>query len=290
MDLKNFEATTTYAIEAVYNEYWRCIPEKYRLLQKMDVEQNPPSPDEPKPKSKPLTYKKAEESKDEYEGGLDTYDHYVDMLNSGQYIDLAPFYDPALDFENRLHNKLVGIDYPDRKKPWFVITWNMGNGLLKSSLTRRRFETCEDTTPGGEKVVFDFINTDLDLTFAIYSNSMQALIELQENIIISKREKCVVNTRTHSVLGKFPVSLDIIDSSVAKLPRDKSTLCVLTLNVKIDYPVIGNVRPSAGLIKEFHVEYDSKVYTDADSSLSLETEIIPDSHVVLARDIINEES
>ena len=34
MDLKNLECTSTYAIEAVYREYWHLIPEKYRILEK----------------------------------------------------------------------------------------------------------------------------------------------------------------------------------------------------------------------------------------------------------------
>ena len=62
-----------------------------------------------------------------------------------------------LDFENRLHYKLVGVNYPDRKGPWFVITWNCGNGILKSDLTNRRFDTQQIITPGGDKVKFDFI-------------------------------------------------------------------------------------------------------------------------------------
>lgn len=293
MDLKNFESTSTYAIQACYLEYWNLIPSKYRLLEKSQRQDHGTYPiDEydyvqkvEKPKVTPLSYKDVEETS--YSGD-DYYNHYCDMLNSGQYFDLMPFFDPQLDFENRLHYKLSGIDYPSRQQPWFIITWNFGNGILKSSLTRRRFETCSDYTPGGEKVKFNFINADMDLTFAIYSNSLQGLFELQENIIVGKREKCVVNTLTHSILGSFPVSLDTIDSTLSKLPRDKGTLCVLTLNLKIDYPIIGNVQyTDGGIIEEIHLELDSKNIIKGDSWNSL-NDITPNEHEVISRDIITE--
>jgi len=279
VDLKNFESTSTYAIQACYLEYWRSIPERYRLMEKAQNFKEI-NPDEPKkPKVKPLSYKDVEHK--EYEEGEDRYTHYCNMLNSGKWFDLSPFYDPALDFENRLHYKIANIDYPDRQKPWFIITWNFGNGILKSSLTRRRFQTASDYTPSGEKVTFDFMNTDMDLTFAIYSNSLQGLFELQENILISKREKCTVETLSHSILGRFPVSLDTIDSSLSKLPRDKGTICVLTLNLKIDYPIIGNVRSDDGeIIKEFHLELDGVQDINDFSDVT--------AHEVISRDIVTE--
>lgn len=260
MDLKNLETTSTLAIEAVYREYWRCIPEKYRLIEKAqrkDYKENPEEFNdlEKKKKSSALKIKELDKKKEEPKSD---YEKYLDKLNSGKYFDLSPFYEPLNDFENRVHYKIVGVDYLDRREPWFVITWNCGNGLLRSSLTRRRFGSRQDYTPAGDLVSFDFINTDMDLTLSIYSNSMQALFELQENIIISKREKCTVTTSQHSILGKFPVSLDIIDSNIQKLSRDKGTLAVLTLSIKIDFPVIGNVKPvKSGIIKEIHFEIDS---------------------------------
>lgn len=287
MDLKNFETTTTYAIQAVYTEYWNMIPEKYRLMEKVPTVKPPHQHHEisPEKKTKPLSYKQVEET--EYEPS-NPYEHYCEMLNSGKWFDIYPFYDPQLDFENRLHYKIAGIDYGDRKKPWFIITWNFGNGLLNSSLTRRRFQTCADKTPGGEEVTFDFINTDMDLTMAIYSNTMQGLVELQENIIVSQREKFTVNTQVHSIIGSFPVSIDTIGSTLTKMTRDKSTLCNMTLNLKVDFPIIGNVKEAkSGIIKEIHTEYDS-VYTDLHADITPETDVT--SHAVLARDVINEET
>lgn len=279
MDLKNFETTSTYAIQAIYLEYWGMIPERYRLMEKAQVQ-----PDEHKKKETPLTYKKVEE-----QAKPDPYTSYCHMLNQKKYFDIVPFYDPQLDFENRLHYKLAGIDYPNREKPWFVITWNFGNGLLNSSLTRRRFETCADYTPGGDKVTFKFMNVDMDITLAIYSNSLQALMELQENILIGQREKFTCETLTHSVLGKFPVSVDTIGSQVNKFTRDKSTLCVLTLNLKVDFPIIGDVRKAdGGIIEEIHMELDSVTYTDDAQSWD-DTPTDPTAHVVLSRDIIKEE-
>lgn len=295
MNLQNFESTSTYAIQACYLEYWKMIPERYRLLERaQDFPETVPIEEAPKRKQKvkPLTYKEVEQKQYE-EDGEDHYEHYCNMLNSGKWFDLLPFYDPQLDFENRLHYKLANIDYPDRQKPWFIITWNFGNGILKSSLTRRRFQSASDYTPAGDPVTFDFLNTDMDLTFAIYSNSIQALFELQENILINRREKCTVQTLSHSVLGSFPVSLDTIDSSLSKLPRDKGTLCVLTLNLKIDYPIIGNVKIGEDLhvIKEIHLELDSRQFAIGDEEISLHNDIYnPGEHEVLSRDVITEET
>lgn len=256
MDLKTLETTSTLAIEAVYREFWRIIPEKYKLKERS---QRNPIRDENicnntnLQKIKPLSYTDVENQNNNY----DEYANYCNNLNSvDKYFDLQPFFDPQLDFENRLHYKLVGINYPERYKTWFIITWNCGSGILKSTLTNRRFDTKTIETPTNEKVVIDFINTEMDVTLCFNSNNIQALLELQEVIRISKREKCVVDTRLHSILGHFPVSLDLIETgNIAKASRDKSTLCTLTTTIHIDYPVIGNVRPQGGIIKHINADY-----------------------------------
>ena len=263
MDLKNLETTTTMAIEAVYKEYWGIIPERYKLLEKsqrndhgtFNLQEYETQEEHVKPKiqkSTPLTYKKVEQIEDQFLNPetMNDYGWYCEQLkDKDQYFDLQPFYDPLLDFENRLHYKLVGVNYPDRKGPWFIITWNCGNGILKSSLTNRRFDTRTITTPGGEDVKFDFMDTELDVTLCFNSNSMQALFELQENIRIGRREKFVIDSRVHSVIGRFPVTVSLIDTgNIAKSSRDKGTLCNLTVTFRIDYPVIGNVRPTDGSI------------------------------------------
>ena len=283
MDLRNLETTSTYAIEAVYRDYWFQIPEKYRLLEKAqrpihgnyDMEFFENLPEHKKPniqKTTPLSYRDVEKQEEK-----DDYDAYCSLLNNkDQYFDLQPFFDPQLDFENRLHYKLTGINYPNRKNPWFIITWNCGNGLLKSSISNRRFDTADIEVQNGEKVKFDFINSDLDLTLCYTSNSLQALFELQEYLRVSRREKHVVNTRKHSILGSFPVSLFQFDTSISKMERAKSTLCTLTLSLKLNYIVIGNIRSAEqGIIKEIHAEIDEN-----GSGVG--------NHVVLARDIINE--
>ena len=88
---------------------------------------------------------------------------------------------------------------------------------------------------------------------------------------------------------QIPVSVDTIGSQVNKFTRDKSTLCVLTLNLKIDFPIIGDVRKAdGGIIEEIHMELDSVTYTeDAHSWDDKPTD--PTAHVVLSRDIIKEE-
>ena len=276
MDLRNLETTTTYAIEALYREYWNIIPERYKLLERAQRTEHGNFPEDDglpedfprkrKQKTHPLSYSDVEklenipyqnEEPDVIEGPYNDYHKYVEDLSKDQFFDFYPFYDPELNFENRLHYKLIGVPYPQRSFPWFVITWNCGNGLLRSSLTRRRFESAVIETPSGENVQFDFINTDLDLTMAIYCNTMQGLFELQENIVVGRREKFVVDTRPHSIIGSFPVSVDTIDSTITKMDRQKGTLCQLQLNLKVDYPVIGNVRPVVGgIIKEIHAEVD----------------------------------
>ena len=291
MDLKNLETTSTYAIEALYREYWNIIPERYKLLERAQRPEHGNYPEEyyenlppskRKQNTKPLTYadvEKHDDSKKDYNTPETDYVTYCRELNKDQFFNFYPFYDPELNFENRLHYKLVGVSYPERNFPWYVITWNCGQGILGSSLTRRRFNTTVITTPGGDKVKFDFINADLDLTMAIYSNDMQALFELQENIIIGKREKYVVDTRPHSIIGSFPVSVDTIGSTLSKLSRDKGTLCQMMLNLKVDYPIIGNVRNiTGGIIEEIHMEVDKDGTGPG-----------PDQ-VVFGRNIINEDN
>ena len=71
---------------------------------------------------------------------------------------------------------------------------------------------------------------------------MQALFELQERIRISRREKFVIDSRIHSILGRFPVTVSLIDTgTIAKSSRDKGNICNLTVTFRVDYPVIGNV-------------------------------------------------
>ncbi len=265
MDFKNFEGTTTYAIEAVYKEYWDLIPEKYRLFEKaqrqeggLDYQDNPegdPIRPEKKPRTTPLSYKKVEqieqntynvpyeEDKTNILDFEDEYSNYVTSLNDRErYFDVAPFFDPELSFENRLHYKLANINYPKRLSPWFVITWNYNTGILHNALTRRRFTSNSVGASDGKDYCFNFKNTDLDLTIAITSNTLQGLNEIQENILVGKREKYTVTATGHSLLGEFPVRLDTINSTVTKLPRDRGTLCVLTVSLKIGYMVIGNIQ------------------------------------------------
>lgn len=167
--------------------------------------------------------------------------------------ELEPFYDPTLTFENRLHYKLTQITFPQREKPWFIITWNTENGLINSSLNRRRYKSAIVETDQYGPLTFKFVNTELQLNLGICCNSMAALYELQENIVLKIREKIWIDTKPHSIIGSFPVSLDIMDAHQNKLDRGKGTLCYLILNLRIDYPIIENVQSAArGIIKEIH--------------------------------------
>ena len=309
MDLKNLETTTTMAIEAIYKEYWGIIPDRYKLLEKsqrnehgtydFNEYQNQEEHKKPKVrKTTPLTYKKTEEVEEQFlkPETMNDYGWYCEQLkDKDQYFDLQPFYDPLLDFENRLHYKLVGVNYPDRKGPWFIITWNCNNGILKSTLTNRRFDTKTITTPGGDKVKFDFMDTELDVTLCFNSNSMQALFELQENIRIGRREKFVVDSRVHSIIGRFPVTVSLIDTgNIAKSNRERGTLCNLTTTFRIDYPIIGNVQSNnADIIKviranEYRMDEDSrrKDLLGKDVILPDDDEILQE---LLEKDIITEE-
>lgn len=254
MDLKNFEGTTTYAIEAVYREYWNLIPDKYKLMETAQLQEYKNTKH---PLNKKDLYKAGEEPDPIIQKNSDTeYTKYVGCLQDDtKRFNLDPFFDPELTFENRLHYKLASIDYPKRSQPWFIITWNFGGGIINSSLTRRRFMTGRATTPQGEPVVFDFMNTELDITMCVTSNTLQALMELQEVIKIGKREKCTVNAKNHSIIDTFPVSLDIIDGVINKISRQTGTLCTLTMVIKLQYPLINNIRINpAGQIQEIHTD------------------------------------
>lgn len=168
---------------------------------------------------------------------------------------LDPFYDPELTFENRAQYKVTKDEWLKRKQPWFVITWNPENGLLKSSLTNRRFQTAYIEDAEGNRHKYKFQNADMQINFGIISNSLTALFELQENILLNKREKLTCNTVTpHPVLGIFPVSLDVIESQQSKLNREKSTICYLFMQCRIDYPIIGMETPAGGVIERIDLD------------------------------------
>ena len=189
------------------------------------------------------------------------------------YNQLEPFYDPELTFDNRLHYKLTNIAYPKRNQPWFIITWNTENGLLKSDLSQRRFQTSVFDN-GKNKYRCKFINTNLNINFGICSNTIQGLFELQENFILKLREKITCETKTHPILGKFIVSLNVLESNQNKLSRDQGTLCYLFLQCKIDYPIIGNVEKiTSGVIKQIHLETDKDGTTE-------------ENKIVFSRDVI----
>jgi hypothetical protein len=213
LDLRTLENTSSYAIEAVYSDFWSLIPKKYRLVE-----------------------------------------------DDRMFNDLTPFYDPELTYDNRLHYKLTNIEYPKRSEPWFVITWNAENGLLKSGLTQRRFTTDVYDTPHGKKRC-KTTSVDTNINFAIASNSMSALFELQENYLLKRREKIYCRpTRPHSILGRFTVSMNVMDSQLSKLSRDKGTLCYLFLQCRVDYPIVGmDEDASQGNIQEIYSDVDSQI-------------------------------
>lgn len=185
--------------------------------------------------------------------------------------DLSPFYDPELSFDNRLHYKLTNIDYPKRANPWFIITWNTGSGILRSSLTQRRFQSGRVEGQDGHPYTFDFLNVDMDMNLCIVCNTMVGLFELQENIYLKQRNKVMVEAKDHPIIGNFPVCLDILDSQQSKMSRDKGTLCYLMLMCKIDYPIICNVKDrtrDGGIIKTINYEIN-KLTESGDKHLIL---------------------
>ena len=189
------------------------------------------------------------------------------------YADLEPFYDPELTFDNRLHYKLTHVSYTKRSQPWFVITWNTENGLLKSDLSQRRFQTsifdCDDA-----KYRCKFINTNMSINFGICSNTMQGLFELQENLVLKIREKLTCTTKKHPILGSFPVSLNVIDGHQNKLQREQGTLCYLFLQCRIDYPIIGNVEKiESGIIKEIELETNKDI-ADLENKITISKDIV----------------
>lgn len=269
MDFKNFETTSTYAIEAVYNAYYNLIPDVCRVKDPLMQEHEATRGVKPTQKH-PMTQEEVKKV------GFQSDTEYFNPDTNPDDIDLTPFYDPELNFSDRFHYRLTNIDYPKRYNPWYIITWNFGNGILKSSLTNRRLDTNTITNDEGDMFKFQFQNVDLDLTLAFTSNSMQALWELQENIIIGRRLKSTVQTKPHYILGKFLVSIDTMDSDITKYSKDKGTLCCLMLKLKVSYPIIGNVQKiSKGVIMEIHTEID-KLGTG------------PENQFVYAREVIND--
>ena len=174
--------------------------------------------------------------------------------NDDTELDIEPFYDPKLEFDNRLHYELVKNSIPNREAPWFIITWNTDRGILKSELTNRRFETCTIALPSGNKARLKFINANMTITLAIAYNSTLAAFELQENILLKLRESMYVMSKPHSVVGEITVSLNKIEHEQKKLDRDKGTLGYLFVRVTIDYPVFGygTDQPSS-VIKEINL-------------------------------------
>ena len=169
-------------------------------------------------------------------------------------LDLEPFYDPKLTFDNRLQYKLVKNGLPNRETPWFVITWNTDKGLLKSTLSSRRFQTTSIELPSGNRTSLKFINADMDVTLGIATNSMAAMFALQENILLKMREKMYVMSEPHSVVGPITVALDDVDSDQNKLDRDKGTLAYLFVRIKVDFPVFGYMKDvSKNIIKEINL-------------------------------------
>lgn len=220
MDLKDIKPTSTYAIKAVYNNFWALIPNKYKV------------PEDDK------------------------------MIH-----EMYPFYDAELTFDNRMHYKLTNVAYPKRSEPWFIITWNTENGLLKSSLTQRRFQTKVEEV-NGKKLRFKFLNVELSINFGICCNTMEGLYELQENFLLKKREKMIVYTEPHPILGSFPVCLDVVDSNQNKLPRDKGTLCYLFLQCKIDYHIIGMIEDiTSGIIERINLDTYNEALQSHDTIL-----------------------
>ena len=190
--------------------------------------------------------------------------------------EMSPFYDPELSFENRLHYKLTNVDYPKRATPWFVITWNAPEGILRTSLTQRRMQSAVVEDANGVRHKFKFQLVELYLTFGIASNSLQAVFELQENLIIHTRDKVTCMTKPHSILGSFPVSMNVIDSNQVKLGRDKGTLCYLMMQVRVDYPIIGLVEKADGVIETINSDINEDInFSELVKDIIDENTVIP---------------
>lgn len=190
--------------------------------------------------------------------------------------DMEAFYDPQLSWDNRLAYDVSKVSYPNRATPWFVITWNTETGLLKSELTRRRFDSGIIELKNGTKVSCKFSNTELMMNICFTTNSMQALIELQECLRLNIREKCNVLTKPHSIIGPFYVSLNVMDTQLNKMEREKGTLAYLLMQCRIDYPIIGFKKEIvSGIIK--HINYNN--YSLFNDQLLTHDEIVAETDI-----------
>jgi hypothetical protein len=152
---------------------------------------------------------------------------------------IQPFYDPELTFENRAQYKMAKIEAPERAEPWIIVTWNTEQGVEPAEAINRRFSTYKEVD-NAQVNSYKYREGSMTINFSCYSNSIGAILEFQENCYLKIRDKQVFEVVGHTVIDPMNVTLESLEMTLHKLPRDKATLSYLFIRAKVSYPIIGN--------------------------------------------------
>lgn len=168
---------------------------------------------------------------------------------------LDEFYDPELSLDNRLQYKIARVPYEDRKSPWVALMWNT-EGLQKSVDMFRRFDTkiLGEGELRSQEAKSRQVQTPINLGFV--SNSLTAMLELQEVLLLGLQDQEAIIAGTHKVLGDFTVNLQQVSfGNLYKLPRSKGTICTYGMTLLLNYPIIGFFTPGAARIVSIRTTY-----------------------------------
>lgn len=164
---------------------------------------------------------------------------------------MGAFFDQELTFENRLKYKATSIKYPDRKDPWLALVWNK-EGLQPADNHFRRYDIRLDIKDKPYKAKSCFVKVPMNI--AVISNSMTALDEFQEVFLLNVRPDDCAISATHPIIQDFNVNImDFNMTNSMKLPRQEGTLGMVIITVILQFPVVGCIDESTGIIQAINV-------------------------------------
>lgn len=173
------------------------------------------------------------------------------------------FFDQELTYENRLKYKASKIKYPDRKSPWLALMWNK-EGLQPADNHYRQYDVRLNLE--GNPVKGKACYVKLPMNIGVVSNTLTALDEFQEVFLLNVRPDDAALAVPHPIIEDFTVNLmDMNISSSIKLPRQEGTLCMSMLSVMLQYPVVGCIDTTTGVINTINTyirNYNENLITD----------------------------
>ena len=181
---------------------------------------------------------------------------------------IKEFYDPELTLDDRMTYKIARVPYEDRKEPWVALMWNT-EGLNKSQEMFRRMDTAifNQDEIRARTMKIRRVSTQVNLGFV--SNSLTAMLELQEVLLLDFEDLDHITAKGHSVLGDYEVNiLSVTPGTLFKLPRNKGTLCTYTMGVVLDYPIVGKYQGGATRITAINTTYNLDGGTIQDTILA----------------------